>query len=112
MVAALGFIMVGLLAWATALFGPPLMALWFWYSLRTRLGGWVVHFLFLVCAGAMEWTAMRGIFCAAHDDGEGPPGLGLLLVFPIAMFVGAVALYYVAVAWILMQSIWRTTKLR
>jgi len=38
------------------------------------------------------------LFFAAHDDGEGPPGLGLALVPALATLIGSIVLYYGAVA--------------
>jgi hypothetical protein len=103
----LGFMLLGLSAWLTALFGPPFLALWFWHTVRRRLGGWMGHPLFIACAVAVEWAGVRILFFAAHDDGNGPPGLRLALILPFTIFVGTIALYYTSVAWVAARSIWR-----
>lgn len=109
---ALGFFILGTLAWLTALFAPPFLALWFWHTASKRLGGWIAHPLFLLCAFAVEWIAVFVLSYAAQDDGDGPPGLGLALILPFATLIGTVALYYTSVLWVLAQSVWRRNNVR
>lgn len=52
------------------------------------------------------------LFFAAHDDGEGPPGLGLALVPALAMLLGSIALYYVAVGVRVAEALLRRVKRR
>ncbi len=69
--------------------------------------GWIANLLFVVCAIAVEWISIRIIFFAAHDDGTGPPGLGMALILPFAIFVGTLVLYFASAAWVAIQVIWR-----
>lgn len=108
----LGLILLGLFAWLVALVGPPFLALWFWHTVSRRLGGWIAHPLFIFCAIAAEWMAVRIMFFAAHDDGDGPPGLGLALILPFAIFVGSVALYYTSVVWVAARRLWQRASVR
>lgn len=107
---AVGFFLLGLTAWLLALFGPPLLALWCWRTATERSKAWLAHLLFLPCILAIEWGAVLAIFFAAHDDGKGPPGLGLLLIVPFAMLFGSVAIYYVALGWQVLKSMVRQTR--
>ncbi len=108
----MSFILLGLFAWLVALFGPPLLAFWFWHTASRRLGGWIAHPLFIAGAIAVEWIAVRAIFLAAHDNGDGPPGLGLALILPFATFAGTVVLYYGLVVRAAARTIWRGVKVR
>ncbi|WP_143051849.1 hypothetical protein [Sphingomonas palmae] len=116
--AGFALFMLGAGAYVTALFGPALLALWFWYqagwriprwaahaSLRAswcsagwRIPRWAAHLLYLPLALLLTWVSGNLLFFAAHDDGEGPPGLGLALVPALAMLTGSIVLYYGAVA--------------
>ena len=107
-----GFFLLGLAAWLVAVFGPPFLGLWFWRAANERFVPWVAHVLFLPTAVFTEWVATRAIFFAAHDDGSGPPGLGLALMLPLAMFLGAVVIYYAAVTWTVIRAVWRRATVR
>ncbi len=90
--------MLGAGAYVTALFGPSLLGLWFWHQAGQRIPRWLAHLLYLPLALLLAWASGNMLFFAAHDDGEGPPGLGLALVPAIAMLLGSIVLYYGAVA--------------
>lgn len=96
---AMGSFLIGLLAWLAALLGPSLLALWWWRATAGRSGAWLAHILFLPSVLAIEWIAVGALFLAAHDDGDGSPGLGLALLLPFALLAGSIAAYYGAVGW-------------
>ncbi len=70
----------------------------------------LAHLLFLPSVLAIERMSVQAIFFAAHDDGEGPPGLGLLLILPFAMFAGSVIIYYIAAGRQMPRSALRLAK--
>jgi len=70
----------------------------------------LAHLLFLPCVLAIAWVTVRAIFLAAHDDGEGPPGLGLLLILPFAMLIGTIVVYYMAASWQMARMALPSTK--
>jgi hypothetical protein len=107
---AVGFFLLGLTAWLVALFGPPFLALWFWRRATGAGKAWLAHLLFLPCVLGMEWVTVRAIFFAAHDDGDGPPGLGLLLILPFALLAGSIAIYYLAVGWQILRRALRLAR--
>ena len=109
---ALGFFILGTAAWFVALFGPPFIALTCWHRVSPRPPKWVVHLLFLPVVCAVEWLCGRIIFFAAHDDGSGPPGLGLVLALPLLMFFGTIATYYVALAYGGIRKLWLWANVR
>ncbi len=109
---ALGFFLLGIVAWMAALLTIPFIALQFWHHGVGRLPKWAVHILFAPIAFAVEWVLLRLIFFAAHDDGSGPPGLGLILILPLAIFVGTVITYYVAVSYVAARAFWRSANVR
>lgn len=85
-------------AYITAMFGPALLALCFWHQAGRRIPRLVAHLLYLPLALLLAWGSGNLLFFAAHDDGDGPPGLGLALVPALAMLIGSIILYYGAVA--------------
>jgi hypothetical protein len=97
----------GLIGLTGALLGPPLFAMTFWQIVAKRGQAWVAHVLFAPCVLAADWLFSRMIFFAAHDDGSGPPGLGLVLVIPFIMLIGSITFYYLALAIQLMTLGWR-----
>ena len=107
---AIGFFVLGLAAWLAALLAPPFLALWFWRRATERARPWLAHLLFFPFTLAIEWVSVRAIFFAAHDDGEGPPGLGLLLILPFAMLIGSIVIYYAAVTWQLVRMAVRSAR--
>lgn len=108
----LAFFVLGAGAYVTALFGPALLALWFWYQAGRRIPRWAAHLLYLPLALLLTWVSGNLLFFAAHDDGEGPPGLGLALVPALAMLLGSIALYYVAVGVRVAEALLRRVKRR
>ena len=96
----LAFFALAVGAYLTALFGPALPALWFWHQGGRHTRSWVAHLLYLPCTLLLAWRSGSLLFVAAHDDGDGdgPPGLGLALVPTLAMLIGSIVLYYLAVA--------------
>ena len=107
---AFGFFVLGLVAWLVALLGPPFLALWFWRQATDRGRPWLAHLLFLPCVMATAWVTVRAIFFAAYDDGEGPPGLGLLLILPFAMLIGSIVIYYIAASWQMARMALQSTR--
>ena len=76
------FLCLGIGAWLAATFLPFLIALWFWDVAARLSSAWAAHILFAPCRALVEWALTWAILFAAHDDGSGPPGLGLLLLLP------------------------------
>ena len=103
---------LGLVGWAGAIFAPPMLAMTFWHIFARRHWHWVVHIVFGPFTVATAWCFARLIFWAADDDGSGPPGLGLLLIFPFVMLIGSVATYYACLAVQLVLSVWRRINVR
>ena len=106
MIALLDFVFA-IVGWIGAVFGPPLLAMTFWHRLAQGRWTWPVHLLFLPSVVFATWCFVLLIFLSAHDDGSGPPGLGLFLIFPSAMLVGSVTLYYAALLCRIVASVWR-----
>ena len=96
--AGVAFFLLGLAAWTAALAVPPALALWSWNKGPRYFGRWTAHVLFAPALLAVEWFLVRAIFFAAHDDGEGPPGLGLALIPQFLLLLGTLVFYYVGVA--------------
>jgi hypothetical protein len=109
---AFGFFLLGIAAWLTAIFAPPIIALLFWHRASPRAPKWVAHMLFAPIVCAVEWVAVRLIFFAAHDDGSGPPGLGLALILPLLIFLGSIVTYYVVLAYCGARTIWLKANVR
>ncbi len=82
----MAFFLLGTAAWLIALFTPPLLALWFKQVVAKRHGVIAAHLLLAPCAIASEWASVWLLGFAAHDNGDGPPGLGILLILPFASF--------------------------
>ena len=101
------FLAIGLAAWVAAVFGPPLIALRLWYFGVGRFPQWIAHLLCGPLLIGVSWACTQVIFFAAHDDGSGPPGLGLALILPFAMLIGSLIVYYGCVCSTLAQSLWR-----
>ena len=89
-----GNFLLGLTAFVGTLAAPILMARWFWTRAAGSLGRPLSILLFAPCLVAVEWGLIRLLFYAAHDDGEGPPGLGVLLVPSFAVFAVTLAVFY------------------
>jgi hypothetical protein len=101
------FLCLGIGAWAGATLLPPLLALWFWNVAARRYTAWAAHLLFAPFVIAVEWALVDLVFFAAHDDGSGPPGLGLLLLPPSAAFLVALGGYYACLACTVGAILWR-----
>ncbi len=101
------FFFVGTMAWLTALLAPPMLALWFREVFAKKHAQLGAHLLFAPSVIALEWTSVWIFGFAAHDDGEGPPGLGLLLILPFAACALSLVGYYCAVLFDGGRSIWR-----
>ena len=74
------FALLGLVAWITATFGPAIIAVIFWRLAGRVRQSWLVHALFVPCSVLLEWAAVWLVFFANHDEGDGPPGLGIALI--------------------------------
>ena len=107
---AFGFFVLGLAAWLTAVFSPPIIALRLWHSGFGGLPQWIVHLLCGPLLVAVSWTCTDIIFYAAHDNGSGPAGLGIALLLPAFMLIGAIATYYGCVCYTAIRSMWRRLK--
>jgi len=96
---AVGYFVLGSVAWLAALFAPPFMALSCWHHTSPRPPRWAIHLMFAPAGFAVEGLCIKTVFFAAHDDGSKPPGLGLVVLLPSLMFLGSVATYFVALAY-------------
>ena len=96
---AIPYALLGFVSWIAATFGPPLIALLFWHAGVQRLGRITAYLLFLPVLLGFEWATTWLIFFAAHDDGEGPPGLGVVLIPALAALIGSIALFYLCAIW-------------
>lgn len=106
------FFCLGIGAWAGATLLPPLLALWFWNVAARRYPPWAAHLVFAPSVIAVEWALVDLVFFAAHDDGSGPPGLGLLLIPPLAAFLVALVSYYICLACTVAALLWRRLAAR
>ncbi len=88
-----------------ALKAPPALAQWFWSKAPIRFGRWLPPLLFAPCLIAVEWLLVQLIFFAAHDNGEGPPGLGIALILQVLLVLGTVAVYYLGIAAALVRGV-------
>lgn len=84
--------MVILLVWTLGLFVPTVGALLWW---KWSVGRWWMHLLFAPVLVIFEYVLISGLFYAIGDTGEGPPGLGLAMLPPIAVLVLTAASYYI-----------------
>lgn len=101
MMSADGYLLLGLAAWLGMILAPPAIARVFWKVARRRSQGWPIHLLFLPSVIVTMLGLAQIVFFAAHDDGEGPPGLGLALIPPflvLLLTIGGYALCLVSVA--------------
>ena len=96
---AVGYFALGSVAWLAAFFAPPFIALFCRHHTLPRPPRWAIHLMFAPAAFAVEWVCIKTVFFAAHDDGSGPPGMGLVVLLPSLMFLGSVATYYAALAY-------------
>lgn len=101
------FFFLGTMAWLVALLAPPVLALWFRQVFAKRHGKLGASLLFGPSAIVLEWASVWIIGFAAHDNGEGPPGIGLLLILPLAAFVLSLVGYYCAALFDGGRSLWR-----
>jgi hypothetical protein len=101
------FFLLGFGAWLTALAVPPCLALWFWNKAPSRIGKWPAHLLFAPLLLLLEWLLVQVLFFAAHDDGEGPPGLGFALIPQAFLLLGTLAAYYVGAIVQAAGNLWR-----
>jgi hypothetical protein len=97
----------GVLGFVGSIFLPPILALIFWHHVLEGHRKWMAHVIFVPCIIGAVWCFDRLIFWAAHDDGSGPPGLGLLLIFPMLTQVITVTVYYMCVAFKMLQWVWQ-----
>lgn len=108
--ASVGFFLLGFTAWLAALVAPVLIALWFWNAAPNHIGKLRAHLLFAPALLLMEWLLVQILFFSAHDDGEGPPGLGLALIPNALVLLGTFTIYYLAVISQIAGNLWRVLK--
>lgn len=90
-----------------ALAVPPCLAGWFWNKAPGQIGKWAAYLLFAPLVLLLEWLLVQVLFFAAHDDGEGPPGLRFALMSHRFLLLGTLATYYVAVIVQVAGNLWR-----
>jgi drug/metabolite transporter (DMT)-like permease len=87
---------LGVGAWIVATMAPPAVAVLFW-KLAQRVGpSWAVHLALIPFLLLVEWLSIDALFFAAHDDGEGPPGLGFAILPAIGLLIVSVGAYFCA----------------
>ncbi len=90
------FILLGLVSWLLAFAAPPVTAWWFWNKAPLRFGYLLPPIVYLPLIFSIQWLIVRVIFFAAHDEGDGPPGLGLALIPVALILILTVSVYYLA----------------
>lgn len=56
--------------------------------------GWIAHVVFIPTLLGVEWLLTSLLFWGARDDGDGPPGLGLMMIPAILILPSTIVLYY------------------
>ena len=74
----LGLIAVAALVGVTI--APVIAAFVAWRWAKSTKYGWSVHLLFLPVLLGIDWLGTDVLFRASGDTGDGPPGLGLVLI--------------------------------
>ena len=87
------YILLGVTAWLGMVLAPPAIARAVWGAASRRHRSWALHLLFPPAAIAASVGLAQVVFFAAHDDGEGPPGLGLALIPPLLVLLLTIAGY-------------------
>lgn len=95
---AWGDFLLGIIAWLGSIVAPPAIAVMAWCNGLGRLPRWCVHALLAPAILVVEWALIWLLFFALHDDGSGPPGLGLLLIPSFIIIAATLAIYYSALA--------------
>jgi len=90
-----GYALIGIAALLATLVMPFLIAGKFWQTSASQ-GKWWLHLFLAPAILAVEWASVWLIFWSAHDDGDGAPGLGLLVAPSFLLMTLVIVLYYVA----------------
>jgi len=101
------FLILVFAAWWGAVLSPLIIAGGFWFGVRKKWGAWPAHLLCGPSMVAAELSTVRLLFFAAHDNGDGPPGLGIALLPAFALFLGSLAVYYVCAGYEILGSVRR-----
>ncbi|QYE34548.1 hypothetical protein KZX46_17560 [Polymorphobacter sp. PAMC 29334] len=94
MINAIPAILAGLVGWFGGLAAPVGLAKFFWREATNRPQRWWLHLIAGPVICVVELGCVQLIFWSAHDDGDGPPGLGLLIAPLFAVTAGTLAIYY------------------
>jgi hypothetical protein len=92
------FFVIGAVAYISGLVLPVAAARYIWRQ-SARPGRAWGHALCLPVLLAGEYALIWIVFWAAHDDGEGPPGLGLAVIPIVLLTAASLLAYYLALAW-------------
>ncbi len=93
--------LLGIIAFAAFIavtIGPICYAILAWKLASSRKYGWSINLLFVPVLLGLEWLGTDVLFKASGDTGDGPPGLGLLLIPGLGVLLLTVVIYYIAVA--------------
>ncbi len=95
---------LAIVAWLGALFSPPVMAILCWKWARQIRIGWLVHLAFVPCLLTSQWLFAGLLFWASGDTGDGPPGLGLVLIPCVGSMLLTVVVYFGVVVTVALQK--------
>lgn len=96
MIIAILYIGLGIIAWIVVTAAPPAVAVACWLMAGRFRPSWAVHVLFIPFLMLIEWLSIYVLAFAEHDDGEGPPGLGLMLLPAFGLLVVSIGAYFCA----------------
>jgi hypothetical protein len=85
---------LAIFAWFGALLGPIIVAILCWRWSRWVQRVWLVHLIFTVAILVCEWLFADLLFWASGDSGDGPPGLGLILLPCLGSMLLSIVIYF------------------